>query len=368
MKRKDVTELINACDAGREGELIFRYIVQFSKVDKPVRRLWMQSMTDNAIREAFAKLRDGAAMKPLSDAAYCRSESDWLVGINSTRAMTAFNSKFGGFNKTPVGRVQTPTLALLAEREQEIDDFVSEDYFEVHGTFDVKAGEYLGRWFDESFKKSEDKPHARAERIWDKESAEAIVARYDGSLGDRSAQDRAFADKMAIAARHLQRNANVLVIYADALMNLQPWDYWEADAVTPKGQTAEILATLDQALQIDPDHPGALHLQITHGDDDRDVMYQRMHDRAPERCMDEVAPWALCRITHPRKGDSANFMHISDEELEYHSCDPAGNAAYRSGATLAVRLAAALSVAESSPWFSGVSICHSLRPGPRPGA
>lgn len=180
MKRKDVNELINACDAGREGELIFRYIVQFSKVDKPVRRLWMQSMTDNAIREAFSKLRDGAAMKPLSDAAYCRSESDWLVGINSTRAMTAFNSKFGGFNKTPVGRVQTPTLALLAEREQEIDDFVSEDYFEVHGTFDVKAGEYLGRWFDESFKKSEDKPHARAERIWDKESAEAIVARCKG--------------------------------------------------------------------------------------------------------------------------------------------------------------------------------------------
>ena len=96
----------------------------------------------------------------------------------------------------------------------------------------------------------------------DRMLAEAVVARYDESLGDRSAQDRAFADKMAIAARHLQRNANVLVIYADALMNLQPWDYWEADAVTPKGQTAEILATLDQALQIDPDHPGALHLQI----------------------------------------------------------------------------------------------------------
>jgi DNA topoisomerase-3 len=180
MKRRDVTELINACDAGREGELIFRYIVQFCGVDKPVRRLWMQSMTDGSIREAFAHLRSDAEMRPLADAAYCRSESDWLVGINSTRAMTAFNSKFGGFNKTPVGRVQTPTLALLAEREQEIADFVSEDYFEVVGSFSVSAGTYLGRWFDPGFKKIEDKPHARPERIWDREQAEAIARRCEG--------------------------------------------------------------------------------------------------------------------------------------------------------------------------------------------
>ncbi|MEX2578746.1 MAG: DNA topoisomerase III [Verrucomicrobiales bacterium] len=184
MKRKDVTELINACDAGREGELIFRYIVQFAGIDKPVRRLWMQSMTDGAIREAFGSLRSDEAMKPLADAAYCRSESDWLVGINSTRAMTAFNSKFGGFNKTPVGRVQTPTLALLAEREKEIEGFVSEDYFEVHGTFAVKAGQYLGRWFDESFSKPADKPHARPERLWEKEKAEAIVGRCRGKTAE----------------------------------------------------------------------------------------------------------------------------------------------------------------------------------------
>ncbi len=180
MKRKDVTELINACDAGREGELIFRYIVQYCGVSKPVRRLWMQSMTDGSIREAFAALRSDEEMRPLADAAYCRSESDWLVGINSTRAMTAFNSKFGGFNKTPVGRVQTPTLALLAEREQEIADFVSEDYFEVVGSFSVAAGLYAGRWFDPVFKKSEDRPHARAERLWDRALAEAIVTRCEG--------------------------------------------------------------------------------------------------------------------------------------------------------------------------------------------
>ncbi len=180
MKRKDVSEIINACDAGREGELIFRYIIQFAGIDKPTRRLWFQSMTNNAILSAFDNLRTEEEMRPLADAAVCRSESDWLIGINSTRAMTAYNSRYGGFNKTPVGRVQTPTLALLAERELEISNFVPEEYFEVHGDFNVSAGNYLGRWFDEAFKKSEDKPHGRAERIWDREKAEAIVARCEG--------------------------------------------------------------------------------------------------------------------------------------------------------------------------------------------
>jgi DNA topoisomerase-3 len=210
MKRKDVTELINACDAGREGELIFRYIIQFAGVNKPVRRLWMQSMTDGAIRDAFAHLRSDEEMRPLADAAYCRSESDWLIGINSTRAMTAFNSKFGGFNKTPVGRVQTPTLALLAEREKEIGEFVSEEYFEVHGTFGVKAGDYLGRWFDQSFKKSEDKPHARAERLWEKEKAQAIVDRCSGktaTVEEKKKPTRQIAPQL-YDLTSLQREAN----------------------------------------------------------------------------------------------------------------------------------------------------------------
>ncbi|MCL4109935.1 UNVERIFIED_CONTAM: hypothetical protein GTU68_012744 [Idotea baltica] len=137
-------------------------------------------MTNTAILAAFGDLRTEEEMQPLANAAVCRSESDWLIGINSTRAMTAYNSRYGGFNKTPVGRVQTPTLALLAEREIEIEKFVPEDYFEVQGDFAVKAGNYLGRWFDESFKKSEDKPHGRAERIWDREKAESIVARCQG--------------------------------------------------------------------------------------------------------------------------------------------------------------------------------------------
>ena len=180
MKRKDVTGIINACDAGREGELIFRYIMEFSGIEKPIQRLWMQSMTNNAILEAFGDLREDASMQPLADAAMCRSESDWLVGLNSSRAMTAFNSKYGGFNNTPVGRVQTPTLALLAERENAIAAFVPETYYEVHGTFRVSAGDYLGKWFDESFKKTEGKPHARAERLWDGDQAKAIVERCTG--------------------------------------------------------------------------------------------------------------------------------------------------------------------------------------------
>ena len=148
LKRKDVTALINACDAGREGELIFRYIMRHAGIKKPIQRLWLQSMTPNAIREGFDNLREDETMRPLADAAVCRSESDWLVGINGTRAMTAFNSKEGGFYKTTVGRVQTPTLAILVEREERIKRFVPRDYWEVHASFGAKAGEYPGRWFD----------------------------------------------------------------------------------------------------------------------------------------------------------------------------------------------------------------------------
>ena len=116
LKRKDVGALINACDAGREGELIFRLIVQYAKAKQPIKRLWLQSMTPGAIREAFGHLRDDTEMMPLADAARCRSEADWLIGINGTRAMTAFNSKEGGFYLTTVGRVQTPTLSIVVER------------------------------------------------------------------------------------------------------------------------------------------------------------------------------------------------------------------------------------------------------------
>src|SRR5438270_5574670 len=182
MKREDVDLLINACDAGREGELIFRYLVLLSGVKKPIRRLWLQSMTTDSIREAVNHLRSEEEMVALSKAAVCRSESDWLVGINGTRAMTAFNNRTGGFQLTPVGRVQTPTLAILAEREDRIHHFKPRNYYEVFGDFEVKAGSYRGRWFKEDFQKDGDED-ARAERIWDKSQADAIKDRCAGKTG-----------------------------------------------------------------------------------------------------------------------------------------------------------------------------------------
>jgi DNA topoisomerase-3 len=174
VKRKDVSELINACDAGREGELIFRLIQQHSKSKHPVRRLWLQSMTPAAIRDGFEHLRTDAQMLPLANAARCRSEADWLVGINGTRAMTAFNSRDGGFFLTTVGRVQTPTLSIMVEREEKIRKHVARDYWEIKATFAAQAGEYDGKWFDPKWKKSADDPEARADRVWNERDAQAI--------------------------------------------------------------------------------------------------------------------------------------------------------------------------------------------------
>jgi DNA topoisomerase III len=183
IKRDDVTELINACDAGREGELIFRNIVRHTKAKQPIKRLWLQSMTPASIRDGFAALRSDESMQPLSDAATSRSEADWLVGINGTRAMTAFNSKLGGFFKTTVGRVQTPTLAIVVEREAKIRAFKPRDFWEVIGTFDAAAGSYTGRWFDEKFSRSDADEQLKAERIWDKAAAEALREKCLGQPG-----------------------------------------------------------------------------------------------------------------------------------------------------------------------------------------
>ena len=184
IKRKDVEGLVNACDAGREGELIFNYIAQNAKSGKPVLRLWLQSMTQGAIRDGFARLRPGREMEGLGDAAVCRSESDWLVGINGTRAMTAFNSKTGGFHLTTVGRVQTPTLAIVVEREKKIREFKPRDYWEVEADFSAKAGSYKGKWFDEAYKGKNDDEHARADRLWEVARAEAIRAATLGKPGE----------------------------------------------------------------------------------------------------------------------------------------------------------------------------------------
>ena len=177
LKRTDIDTVINACDAGREGELIFRYIIQASKCKKTIKRLWLQSMTPAAIRDAFKHLRSDEEMQHLSDAARSRSEADWLVGINGTRAMTAFNSKDGGFFLTTVGRVQTPTLAIVVEREEKINAFVSQKYWEVHATVQTASGSYEAIWFDPTFKKNETRPQDKAERIWQEDRAQSICAK-----------------------------------------------------------------------------------------------------------------------------------------------------------------------------------------------
>ncbi len=219
--RKDIDRVINACDAGREGELIFHYLIRHFKGSKPVQRLWLQSMTPQAIRDGFESLREGDKLLPLQRAAVCRSESDWLIGINATRAMTALNSSGGGFSLTTVGRVQTPTLALLVDREKEIQRFEPRDYWEVKATFAIASGQYEGCWVDPQL-------HARAkqgatqgvakdqhgtakpERIWDKTRAEVIVAtcaNREGSVSETTKPSSQQAP-MLFDLTSLQREAN----------------------------------------------------------------------------------------------------------------------------------------------------------------
>ncbi|GDY38697.1 DNA topoisomerase III [Acidovorax sp. NB1] len=212
-KRKDVTELINACDAGREGELIFRLIEQYAggakPLGKPVKRLWLQSMTPQAIRDGFGALRSEQQMAGLAHAARSRSEADWLVGINGTRAMTAFNSRDGGFFLTTVGRVQTPTLSLVVEREEKIRKFISRDYWEIHATFGAQAGEYPAKWFDPKWKKGED-VEARADRVWSAAEAQAIANAVRGKQATVTEESKPTtqASPLLFDLTSLQREAN----------------------------------------------------------------------------------------------------------------------------------------------------------------
>lgn len=212
IKSKEITSLINACDAGREGELIFRYIVQYTETTKPIQRLWLQSMTPDAIREGFSKLRPGVELESLAAAAVCRSESDWLVGINGTRALTALNSRGGGFQLTPVGRVQTPTLAMIVDREIKIRNFQPKDFWELHATFGAAAGEYTGRWFDEKFVKpaKEEDADAKAERIWDIARAQEIQKRCEGKPGVVTEEKKSTSQLSPLLydLTSLQRDAN----------------------------------------------------------------------------------------------------------------------------------------------------------------
>lgn len=214
--RSDVGCIINACDAGREGELIFRYIMQATKNTKPIKRLWLQSMTPAAIRDAFEHLRTDEEMQTLADAARSRSEADWLVGINGTRAMTAFNSADGGFFLTTVGRVQTPTLAIVVRRENEIRTFRPRDYWEVKASFEVASGQYEGRWFDPKFKKNPHDNTLRAERIFDENTAAEIARRIKGqrAVVTETAKRASQFSPQLFDLTSLQREANTKFGYS----------------------------------------------------------------------------------------------------------------------------------------------------------
>lgn len=221
-KRKDVGQLINACDAGREGELIFRLIEQYAGgfknggyqgLGKPVQRLWLQSMTPAAIRDGFESLRSDAQMRGLADAARSRSEADWMVGINGTRAMTAFNSRDGGFFLTTVGRVQTPTLSIVVEREEKIRAHRSRDYWEIHASFLAEAGEYPGKWFDPTFKKptgDDADLEQRADRVWSQREALAIADAVRGKAASVKEESKPTtqASGLLYDLTSLQREAN----------------------------------------------------------------------------------------------------------------------------------------------------------------
>lgn len=208
--RKDIDEVVNACDAGREGELIFTYLCQLAKNRHPVKRLWLQSMTPQAIREGFQRLRDGAEMKGLADAARSRSESDWLIGINGTRAITKrmFGSRAG--NVASVGRVQTPTLALVYAREVEIRNFNPRDFWRVTAKFEIAKGTYEGVYQRPDFKKNNDE-HDRVDRLWDRSAAEAVVADCQGEPIAAIAEEKKSSSQIAprlYDLTTLQREAN----------------------------------------------------------------------------------------------------------------------------------------------------------------
>ncbi len=214
IRRRDVDVIVNGCDAGREGELIFKYILKQASTrsveGKTIRRLWLQSMTANAISKGLAHLRDNEEMLTLEDTALCRSEADWLIGINATRALTCYNSRFGGFRKTPCGRVQTPTLSLLVKREAERRAFKPTDYFELHAEFRSLDVSYEGVWIDPEFTKDPEQPHGRQNRLWDKEQAQSIVDKCQGkeAVVEETAKKSTQSSPPLYDLTLLQREAN----------------------------------------------------------------------------------------------------------------------------------------------------------------
>jgi DNA topoisomerase-3 len=199
--RADVTTVVNAADAGREGELIFDLVYALAGCRKPVERLWISSLTRDAIVEGFRNLKPAEEYRGLRDSAHARQRADWLVGINATRAQTVRARRAGHEGVFSLGRVQTPTLALIVERDREIAEFVPTDYFEVVADFRAPGGEYRGRWFGKD-----------GSRFDKKEEAEAVAKKVEGKSGEvRQVEKKAAREKPPLLhdLTSLQRAANV---------------------------------------------------------------------------------------------------------------------------------------------------------------
>jgi DNA topoisomerase-3 len=208
-KRKDITGVINACDAGREGEMIYRELAQHFQCDKPTQRLWLQSMTADAIRTGFKQLRPGEEFDGLGDAAFCRSESDWLIGMNATRVLTKRMKTRTETTAWSAGRVQTPTLALLAEREVEYLTHRPEPFWRIVAKFKAPDHSYEATWFDPKFKAQPDSPR-KDDWITDAEKLEAIlqaVQNQDGEASETRKPKKEIAPQL-FDLTSLQREAN----------------------------------------------------------------------------------------------------------------------------------------------------------------
>ncbi len=193
MNSKGIEDIICATDSGREGELIFRYIYSLSNCNKPFKRLWISSMTEEAIKKGFSELKEGSLYDDLYKSAKCRSEADWLIGINGTRAYTIRNN-----NIFSIGRVQTPTLAIMVKRQMEIDNFTSEKYWELNSIYD----DFTGTWIDTKENNSKISTKERAQEIKKK------VKGTEGKVVDVKKEKKTVPPPLLYDLTELQRDGN----------------------------------------------------------------------------------------------------------------------------------------------------------------
>ena len=276
MERGDVDTIVNACDAGREGELIFREVMKFHGNKKKILRLWLQSMTPNAIREGFRKLEDGKKYEGLGAAAECRAQADWLIGMNATRALTVRLRNRSMKGAWSAGRVQTPTLALLVERELEVLKFLPEPYWQVAATFAGPGHDYAALWIDPEHKADELKPQAKADRLFDQARAEAIVAAVEkkAALARETRKPAQESPRPLFDLTSLQREANSKYGWSAARTLRAAQACYEAHKVLTYPRTSskclpnDYVQHVEQTLRVlanEPDYGAAAKFLIQNG-------------------------------------------------------------------------------------------------------